>query len=270
MTQVTPRSDWGGDPRRTLLREVNEPARIIHNDQGNYRFIALDGRPFSGGAVADPGYDIVHARFVRPVPLEQGLKAAERVVAEAGRPVLALAGFELRIPAPMTIDAFATFNQGYVERLRELGLHVDALMPAARTNVAVAAPDITEPSLYALSYTTPTVIQGDRKAFVLSGIPEEERSDPATMLDSIMNAILERMTALEVSWDDVTEIQIYGVELTQPVIEDRVLRRAGRAAVQGIHWFPALPPIDSLTLEVDVRGAGTQLILESGDAARSH
>jgi hypothetical protein len=113
-----------------------------------------------------------------------------------------------------------------------------------------------------LSYTTPTPIRGDRKAFVLSGIPEEERSDLATMLDSIMNAILERMTALEVSWGDVTEIQIYGLELTQAAIEDHVLKRVGRAAVQGIHLFGALPPIDTLTLEVDVRGAGTELVLE--------
>jgi hypothetical protein len=241
---------------------VVQPARIVHNDQGNYRFIALDGRPFSGGAVADPGYDIVHARFVRPVSLLQGLKAAERVVARAGRPVLALAGFELRIPAPLTMNAFATFNEGYVERLREMGLHVDALMPAARTNVAVTAPDITEPSVYALSYTTPTPTRGDRKGFVMSGIPEEERSDLATMLDSIMNAILERMTGLDLSWDDATAIQIYGLEITQAAIEDRVLKRAGRAALHGIHWFPALPPIDSLTLEVDVRGAGTELVLE--------
>jgi hypothetical protein len=236
--------------------------RIVHNDQGNYRFIALEGRPFSGGAVADPGYDIAHARFVRPVPLLQGLKAAERVVTRAGRPVLALAGFELRIPAPMTAEAFATFNQGYVERLRDLGLHVDVLMPAARTNVAVGAPEITEPSLYALSYTTPAQMRGDRKAFVLSGVPEEEPGDLATMLDSIMNAIDERMAGIEVSWDDVTEIQVYGLELAHPAIEDRVLKRAGPAAMQGIHWFPALPPIESLALEVDVRGAGTELLLE--------
>ena len=239
-----------------------QPARIVHNAQGNYRFIALEGRPFSGGAVADPGYDIAHARFVRPVSLSQGLNAASRVVAQAGRPVQALAGFELRIPSPMTVKAFETFNEGYVERLHELGVHVDTLMPAARTNVAVADPDITEPSLYALSYTTPAPTRGGRKGFVLSGIPEEERGDLATMLDSIMNAILERMTLLEVSWDDATEVQIYGLEIAQAAIEDGVLKRAGRAAVQGIHWFPALPPIDSLTLEVDVRGAGTEVVLE--------
>jgi hypothetical protein len=162
----------------------------------------------------------------------------------------------------MTMKAFTTFNEGYVERLRELGLHVDGLVPAARTNVAVTGADITEPSVYALSYTTPALIRGERKAFVLSGIPEEERSDVGTMLDSIMNAILERMTAMEVSWGDATEIQIYGLELTQAAIEEHVLKRVGRAAVQGIHLFRALPPIDTLTLEVDVRGAGTELVLE--------
>jgi hypothetical protein len=82
------------------------------------------------------------------------------------------------------------------------------------------------------------------------------------MLDSIMKALLERMSAIEVSWGDVTAIQIYGLEITTAAIEDRVLRRAGGAAVLGIHWFPSLPPIDSLTLEVDVRGAATELWLE--------
>ena len=95
------------------------------------------------------------------------------------------------------------------------------------------------------------------------GSPGAEPSiDLDTMLDSIMNAIAERMTALEVSWDDVTAIQVYGLELTPAAIGDRVLKRAGRAALQGIHWFPSLPPIDSLTLEVDVRGAGTELVLD--------
>ena len=239
-----------------------QPARIVRNDEGNYRFIALDGRPFSGGAVADPGYDIVHARFVRPVPLEHGLETAKRMVARAGRPVLALAGFELRIPAPMTAPAFATFNEGYIERLRGLGLHFDALMPAARTNVAIVSPDVIEPSLYALSYTIPRADGRDRRDFVLSGMPEETPGDLETMLDSIMKALLERMSAIEVSWGDVTAIQIYGLEITTAAIEDRVLKRAGRTAVLGIHWFPSLPPIDSLTLEVDVRGAATELWLE--------
>ena len=241
---------------------VVRPAKIVHNADGNYRFIAVEGAPFSGGAVADPGYDMVHARLARPVPLEDGLSAAAREAARAGRPVLALAGFELRIPAPLTRQGFTAFNEGYVSRLRSMGLHVGALMPAARTNVAVVSPDVTEPSLHAFTYTTPTAARGDRKGFVVSGIPEEEPGDTATMLDSIMKAIAERMADLGVAWSDATELQIYGVEITTAAIEDRVLKRAGRAGVQGIHWFPSLPPIDSLILEVDVKGASSELVVE--------
>jgi hypothetical protein len=124
-----------------------QPAKLVHNERGNYRFIALDGRPFSAGAVADRGYDLVHARFAHPVPLDQGLRAAEVAVGRAARPVLAIAGFELRIPAPMTVDTFKTFNEGYAKRLREMGFDVSGLMPAARTNVSVSAADVTEPSL---------------------------------------------------------------------------------------------------------------------------
>lgn len=235
---------------------------LVHNERGNYRFIALEGRPFSAGAVADPGYDLVHARFARPVPLEKGLKAAELAVARAGRPVLAIAGFELRIPAPMTAEAFKTFNESYAKRLHEMALHVDGLMPAARTNVAISAAEVTEPCLYAVSYTAPTPMSGTRSAFLLSGITEEEGREPPAMLDSIVKAILRRLTEMEVSWDDVTEMQVYGIEKMQDAILDRVLKRAGRAAVHGIHWFPAQPPIDSLRLEIDVRSAGTEQVLE--------
>jgi hypothetical protein len=113
-----------------------------------------------------------------------------------------------------------------------------------------------------VSYTTPTPTQSSRRAFVLSGITEEEGSDPSTMLDSIMKAILERLSQIEVGWDDVTEIQVYGLENLQDAIVEQVLKRAGGAAVHGIHWFPALPPINTLRLEIDVRGAGTELVLE--------
>src|SRR2546429_5146403 len=129
---------------------------IVHNADGNYRFIAVEGGPFSGGAVADPGYDMVHARLARPVPLAQGLLAAVREAARAGRPVLALAGFELRIPAPLTRQGFTAFNEGYVSRLRSMGLHVGALMPAARTNVAGLCPPAHEPRPPPLSVPPPT------------------------------------------------------------------------------------------------------------------
>lgn len=232
---------------------------LAHNRSGNYRFLAAEGRPFSGGAVADEGYDLVHATFERPLLLDAGLAAASRQVAAAGRPVHAIAGFELRIPEPLTQADFGSFNQRYVTSLRRLGLEVDGLLPAARTNVAAVVGGVSEPSLYAMSYTITG--QGTRPAFVLSGAPEEEGSDTASRLDSIMRVLSGRLEAFGASWDDATAIQLYGVDDFQDLVMERVLKRVGGSAVHGIRWFPSLPPIKGLKLEIDVRSAGTELVL---------
>jgi hypothetical protein len=239
------------------MRE-NAQRMLAHSPSGNYRFLAAEGRPFSGGAVADEGYDLVHARFARPLPLEAGLAAASRHVAAAGRTAQAITGFELRIPEPMTGAAFASFNQRYVTNLRRLGLEVDGQMPAARTNVAATVGRVSEPSVYGLTYTIPGTA---RRGFVLSGATEEESGDTAKMLDSIMRVLTARLDELGASWSEATAIQLYGVDDVQGLVVDRVLNRTAQAAVHGIHWFPSLPPIEGLKLEIDVRSAGTELVL---------
>jgi hypothetical protein len=230
-----------------------------HNPSGNYRFLGAPGRPFSGGAVADPGFDMVHARFERPLPLAKGLEAAAGHLRSVSRPVQAIAGFELRVAAPFTGSGFEEFNRGYVERLTSMGLVVDGVFPAARTNVAASLSGVSEPSVYALHYTVP----GDRgrPAFVMSGVPEEQPGDDESMLTSMMRVLTERMGELGVSWEDATKIQLYGVEDVQGLLVDHVLRTLGPAAVHGIHWFPSLPPIEGLKLEIDVRSAGKELVL---------
>jgi hypothetical protein len=232
---------------------------LAHSSAGNYRFLAAPGRPFSGGAVTDAGFDLVHAIFERPVTLDLGLDAAARHVAEAGRPVQAIAGFELRIPEPLKKADFDDFNRGYVDRLESMGLVIDGLPPAARTNVAAAIGGVAEPSVYAVSYTVPRA--RSRPAFLLSGVPEEKPGQPLSMLDSMMGVLSTRMAELGVTWDEATAIQLYGVDDVQGLLVDSVLRRLGTAAVHGIHWFPSRPPIEGLRLEIDVRSAGTELIL---------
>jgi hypothetical protein len=110
-----------------------------------------------------------------------------------------------------------------------------------------------------VSYT----IVGHRahRAFVLSGATEEEGADTAARLDSIMRALAGRLDALGVSWEDATAIQIYGVDDFQDLVVDKVLKATGGAAVHGIHWFPSLPPIEDLKLEIDARSAGTELVI---------
>jgi hypothetical protein len=232
-----------------------------HNAAGNYRFLGAPGRPFSGGAVADPGFDMVHATFERPLALRRGLQAAARHLAKVARPAQAIAGFELRVPAPFTTEGFEEFNRGYIEGLQSIGVVVDGLLPAARTNVAAAAGGVSEPSVYAVSYTVP----GDRgkRAFVMSGVPEEKPAEPKVMLESMMRALSSRMAELGVSWEDATAIQLYGIDEVQGLLVENVLRSLGPAAVHGIHWFPSLPPIEGLRLEIDVRSAGTELVLRA-------
>jgi hypothetical protein len=232
---------------------------LAHSPSGNYRFLAAEGRPFSGGIVADDGYDLVHARFERPVPLEAGLAGAVRHVAAAGRTAQAIAGFELRIPGPLSKAGFDEFNRAYVSSLKSLGLEVDGLMPAARTNVAPAVGSISEPSVYAVTYTIPT--RRIRRGFLLSGVPETEGNNPAEMLDSIMRVLSARLGELGATWDDATAIQLYGLDDFQDALVKNVLPRTGGAAIHGIQWFPSRPPIEGLKFEIDLRSAGTELIL---------
>ena len=227
------------------------------NKTGNYRFLGAEGQPFSGGAVADSGFDLVHATFERPLPLDEALEAATRHLRDASRPTQAIAGFELRIPAPLTANTWGDFNRGYIERLKSMGLEVDGLFPAARSNLAIDG--VSEPSVYGFHYTVPG--GRGRPAYVMSGAPEEKPADLESMLKSMMRTLSGRMGELGVSWEDATRIQLYGVDDVQALLVDNVLRQLGPAGVHGIHWFPSRPPIEGLILEIDVRAAGTELTL---------
>jgi hypothetical protein len=221
------------------------------NETGSYVFVPIEGRPFSAGVSVDDGFDLVHCTFRRPLPLDAGLAAAARAVKAAGRPVLAIAGIELRIPEQLTDEAFAAFNSAYASRLSAIGLEVDEMVPAGRTNVVPLVGMVSEPSVHGFSYTLPGT--GHRRAFLISGIAH-------TTLEPILEGIAERMGSFDRSWDEVTAIQFYGAADVSGELVERVLRSAGLAASGGIRWFPALPPTRALALEIDVRSAGTELI----------
>lgn len=108
---------------------------LTANPRGNYHF--LPGiAPYSSGAVADPGYEVVHLVFHRPAPYRRGFEVIEAHLRDVGRPRQALCGVELRSPAPFTRQGFAEFNASYCALLEGWDLHVDGQNPVARTNVA--------------------------------------------------------------------------------------------------------------------------------------
>ena len=84
---------------------------------------------------ADSGYEIVHARFQRPVPLNRGFAVIKEHLAANGRPIHALCAMELRSPKPFTFEGFGEFNGGYVQVLKDWTIIADGVNPIARTNI---------------------------------------------------------------------------------------------------------------------------------------
>ena len=74
---------------------------------GSYRF--LPGiAPFSSGAAALPGHQVVHATTGTPIPWREGFDLIDRHLRAEGRPRAALCAIELRSPAPFTFAGFDT------------------------------------------------------------------------------------------------------------------------------------------------------------------
>jgi hypothetical protein len=222
---------------------------------GNYRSLTNAGRPFSDGIMADPGYDLVRAVFSRPRPLYEALDAARRRVEAAGRPATALAGFELRIPEPLTAEGFEAFNGPYVKRMTELGLSTNEELVTTRTNVSPTVAGVTEPSLLAFTYTVPS--SGARgTAYRLSGATET-RNDGTTAerLRSIVDVLDARLIGLGATWDQATAITVYGVACD---LDGGTLARFGLAGLRGVRWFPSLPPIVGIGFEIDAHSVGTE------------
>lgn len=232
---------------------------LSHFAPGSYRYLAAPGRPFSGGIVADAGFDLVHAVFARPVPLEAGLEAAARHVEAAGRPVTALAAFELRIPEPLSGQGFDAFNAPYVQRMAAMGLTTGSDMVSARTNVAPTVPGVDAPSVYAFTYT----VRGRGRAgtaFRLSGATETREGSAAERLRSIAEHLAGRLAELGASWGDATAINVYGDAAAGGALQD-VLPAFGAAGLHGLVWMPSRPPISDFAFEIDARGVGTELVL---------
>jgi hypothetical protein len=251
---------------------------LIENTRGGFAF--LKGiAPYSCGAAALAGFEIVHARLLPAMPLEAGLRAARTHMERMGRPVQALCGLELRSPRPLTFPGFAAFNAGYIETLQSWGLLVDGLNPVARTNVAPAFAAGPAPSVYGFSYTEPSADAAP--SFVIAGAGElpEGSLDPAevvrrgeTSLDAlrekasfVLDLMEGRLRELGAGWEQATAVDIYTVHDLRALLDDPVLPRVGAASLGGLTWHYARPPIETIEYEMDVRGCRREIVLsESG------
>lgn len=259
-------SDWKSD----------KLMQLIENPQGNYRFLTGIA-PYSSGAVAMPGYEIVHVVLHKPLPYQAGFKAIDRHLTEQGHSRHALCAIELRSPKPFTFGGFAAFNEKYQAILNDWNLLVDGQNPIARTNIAPAIRPPDQPALYAFSYTMPVDDDGGSPTFVVAGagdLVEGNLSPDAvirageTSVDAlqekaayVMSMMQARLNGLQVDWSGVTSVDVYTVHALQPHLESTILAPMKDSMLHGVHWFYSRPPISGLEFEMDLRGVRHELRL---------
>jgi hypothetical protein len=247
---------------------------LTDNPKGNFRFITGIA-PFSFGVVANPGYEIVHVTFHPLPPLQRGFTLIERHLQSLQRPLQALCGMELRIPNPLSPQAFDEFNQPYIEKLASWNVLVDSLNPVARSNLALAVDPVPEPSAYGFSYTVPAIWEGT--TFLLAGTPEVRarsgterdivaRGDvsPAGLRQKaayVLEALAARLQELQVTWTEVTTVEVYTVHDLYPLLVTTLFPALQGADRHGIRWHYAHPPVIEVEYEMDVRGVHQELIL---------
>jgi len=238
---------------------------------GGYRFMP-HAFQYSGGVVAEPGFQIERARFRLPLPLAAGFDAVEAYLAKIGRQPTAFCACELRSPQQFSEQGFIDFNRHYVQRLERWGIFKDDINPVARSNVIPPIDPPAEPSFYAFSYTVP----GEAGGFVAAGsgeareggasyrerivrygdISAEGMREKARLVLEVME---QRMGALGVGWADVTGIQLYTIHDIHAHFAEEYVRRGAAAA--GLTWHYARPPVEGLEYEVDVRGVSKELVV---------
>ena len=240
---------------------------------GGYRYIEGVFQ-YSGGSAAQPGFEVVRARFKRPLPLAEGFKAIEAHIKSAGRPLTSFCACELRSPRPFTEQGFTDFNRAYVQTLERWGVYKDGRNPVARTNVCPAHGAPAEPSFYAFSFTVPS--RSANGSFVIAGsgeAPEGKGSYLERMIRPgdvsidglrdkmryVLGEMENRLRQLGFGWDDAGSTQMYTVRDVGALVDPEIFKRG--AAPGGLSWHLCRPPVAGLEYEMDVRGAAQELLL---------
>lgn len=234
----------------------------VENPRGGYIYLPA-GYPFSSGAAAMPGHEVVNAVFRRPLPWRQGFDAIERRLAAGKRPKQALCGIELRCPAPMTPEGFHEFNTGYRAVLEDWDIILGDVNPVGRTNVSPVVDPPSETLMYGFSYTVenrdapPTFAGAGGGETIEGGIVREGDTSPEGMREKAARvmAIMEaRLAGLGMRWEDVTTVNVYTAVTDAGWLAPQLLARMGPDAAHGIHWYLARPPVIGLDFEMDLRG----------------
>jgi hypothetical protein len=240
---------------------------------GGYRYIPAVFQ-YSGGVAALTGFRIQRIRFRRPVPLAEGFRQIERIIAEAGRPLTSFCACELRSPAPFTDEGFRAFNEVYVATLERWALYANGVNPVARSNVCPEIDPPGEPSFHAFSFTVED--DGAGSSFVVAGSGEAQEggatysertvrygeTTPEAMREKarfVLGEMERRLALLGFSWSDTTAAQVYTVHDIHPFLGDEIVRRGGGGGE--LTWHFCRPPVRGLEYEMDCRSVETERVI---------
>jgi hypothetical protein len=258
------------------LPKSTEGTMLVENAKGGFRFLRGIA-PYSSGAVALAGYEVVHATLVPPEPYRKGFETIDRHFEQQARPSEALCGIELRSPRPFTFSGFNEFNQRYLEMLEKRGILAGGLNPVARTNVAPEIDPPTEVLLYGFSYAVPS--SAPPVTFVVAGAGElkSERLDPSDIVRrgdrsekglrekaaQVLRWMEERLRGLGAGWTEATAVGVYTVHDIFPLMREFLVPRLGAAGIHGVRWHFARPPIEEIEFEMDLRGCLRELVVRT-------
>jgi hypothetical protein len=235
------------------------------------------GLRFAASAVvAAPGHTIERAVLPAPVDLPFGYDRVEAHLSAVGRPMSALCGLELRMPAALPLEGFTAFNDGYLARLDGWGLLVDSVPALARTNVCPRQ-GVEAPGLVAFSYTVER--PGRAPSYVVSGVadlpaggrfpddivrrgettPDALREKAEVVVAEVASRIAE--LGAGVTWTDDASVHLYSLHDLTHLVATELLPGIGVRPTGGVVSHDTAPPTAGLELEIDVRTYDRELHL---------
>lgn len=244
---------------------------------GGYAYLE-GGFPYSQGVIALPGHRIVRARLLRALPVRAAFDAIAAHLSARGRPLTALCAAELRSPEPFSLQGFKSFNQPYVQTLRDWGASDEGRNPVARSNVCPLYDPPAEPVFHAFCYTVEGA-DGDGAGgafdYVVAGSGEWPEHTPfpegviargdlsadglARKARYVMDTMRSRVDGLAGEWSRLTGAHVYTVHDIHALIAP-LFAPAGLTGV-GLEWQVCAPPIRELAFEMDLRSLASELVL---------
>jgi hypothetical protein len=245
---------------------------LIDNKAGAY-MILPGGGAFCSGVIPYEGFEIVRV-LLRPwIALEQGYSFIENYLKSVGRPVQAFCGIELRVPAPLAMNDWSSFNVPYLAQLRKWGLIFGDQSGVCRSNIALALHPPATTSVCAFTYTAPAPAPAKSKTFFLSGQADIDASGKA-IADSdtgptamqkraryTIDAVGTTLAKLGVSWQDTTQIALFHAHDIPGLWEPKLLGSLGEALSRGVLVYRARPPIAGLEVELEARAVRQEMVV---------